>query len=233
MILVYVSRIPALNINLIEISGNKVLETEKIKGVAEKEIFGKYFWLFPKTNVLYYSKNNIEKSLTQQFKRIENININVNKNRALQISIIEREALYTWCGTTIVETENQKCYFLDKNGYIFDEAPYFSGEVYFKFYGAIQDFQKLILFKEKLETIRLRPVALQIVSNGDITVFLSNGSLKQPEIILKANADLNIIAENIETALTTEPLQSNFKNKYSSLEYLDLRYGNKVYSRFR
>jgi len=40
------------------------------------------------------------------------------------------------------------------------------------------------------------------------------------------------IKENLDTALNTEPLKSDFKKKYSSLEYIDLRFGNKVYSKF-
>ena len=70
--------------------------------------------------------------------------------------------------------------------------------------------------------------------NGDIKVFLS-GKKNQPwpEIILKADSDFQKVAENLEAALTTEPLQSNFKNKYSSLLYIDLRVKNKVYYKFQ
>ena len=39
----------------------------------------------------------------------------------------EREALYTWCGDVLPEVnDSEQNVFLDKEGYIFDEAPYFS-----------------------------------------------------------------------------------------------------------
>ena len=146
---------------------------------------------------------------------------------------------------------------MDEDGYIFDEAPYFSGEVYFKFYGLTdvgrpdsgrptsedfplgsyflkQNFKQLISFKDILIGIGLKPVALYATNDGDIQIFLSGGTLPTtgPQIIFRADADFQNVAENLEAALTTEPLQSEFKNKYSSLQYIDLRFGNKVYYKF-
>jgi hypothetical protein len=129
----------------------------------------------------------------------------------------------------------EKCYFMDESGFVFDEAPYFSGEVYFKFYGQMEDFHKLVSFKEIVENMKLDPVAISVEENGDVKVLLSsrNSSETGPEIILKIDSDFQKVAENLQTALGTEPLHTNFKNKYSSLEYIDLRFGNKVYYRFR
>ena len=142
-------------------------------------------------------------------------------------------------------TTNNQCYFLDEDGYIIDEAPYFSGEVYFKFYGSSEglgsyfskeNFKQLILFKDILISFGLKPVAFYLTNNGDAEVFLSKGTSHAlttgPKIIFKQNADFQNIAENLEAALNTEPLKSKFKNKYSSLLYIDLRFGNKVYDKF-
>ena len=153
---------------------------------------------------------------------------------------------------------------MDENGYIFDEAPYFSGEVYFKFYGlpaqagvpdvgipqsgspasgtsplgsyySKQNFQQLLSFKDGLVTFGLKPVALYITNDGEIEFILSGGTAATlgPEIILNNDSDFQKVAENLETALTTEPLQTEFKNKYSVLQYIDLRFGNKVYYKFQ
>ena len=151
------------------------------------------------------------------------------------MSLTERQPKYTWCGETISYGKDQKCNFLDEAGFIFDEAPYFSGEVYFKFYGALpKDFAKFISFKQTLETMGLKPVALYVESDEDMRIFLSTKSSTSmgPEIIFNSSYDLEKTTENLQTALTTEPLQSNFRNKFSSLLYIDLRYGNKVVYKF-
>ena len=51
-------------------------------------------------------------------------------------------------------------------------------------------------------------------------------------ICVGLDSDFEKLAENLQAALMTEPLQSDFKNKFSSLLYIDLRFGNKVYYKF-
>ncbi|HTE48812.1 MAG TPA: hypothetical protein VK675_02830 [Candidatus Paceibacterota bacterium] len=249
--LAFLARLPGLNIADVEIVGNKVVDSETIKTTVKNEIYGNYLWFFPKTDIFFFPKNSIIEALNNRIPRLDGINLTVKDNKILEISVSEREAKYLWCGATPVELKSDskpKCYFLDKNGYIFDEAPYFSGDVYFTFYGAIDfkedvplglnflpaNFGKLVTLIEMLQSMKLVPVALYLQENGDIKIFLSGKStLSGPDLIFRLDSDLSAIVENLETALTTEPLQSNFKKKYSSLEYIDLRYGNKVYYRFR
>ena len=160
--------------------------------------------------------------------------------------------MYTYCGETLppIDTpieDSNKCYFIDEAGYIFDDAPYFSGAVYLKFYGATgrenplgahffePNFRKLVLLKDALERIDLKPVIFDVKDNGDISVFLTSlsSSVRGPEVILKSDADMDKVVENLQSVLDTEPLKSDFRNKYSSLIYIDLRFGNKVYYKFK
>ena len=243
----YLSRLKTLNISEIQITGNKVVDTEAIKTVVEGQIAGKYLWLFPKSNIFFYPENNIKHELWNEFKRINNINLSINNNKILEISLTERDAKYTWCGEApdlIAKLPSEEqCYFMDANGYIFDIAPYFSGDVYFKFYGVAElgsyflkkNFQPLISFKDILIGMGLKPVALYTTDGGDIQIFLSGGTslTDVPKILFKADADLENVAENLQAALNTEPLLSKFKNNYSKLQYIDLRFGNKVYDKFQ
>lgn len=250
IILSFLSKWEKLNINAIQISGNKVLETQMIEDVVKEEIAGNYFYFFPKTNFLLYPQHKIETDLKNKFKRIKNIFVNDRNIKTLDISLTERTALYTYCGTNLptLDNNNQKCYFVDDEGYIFDEAPYFSGEVYLKFYGATnpngenpigayffqQNFGKLILLKETLEKIGIKPVVFYLEDGGDMKMFLSSSTSELGlEIIFKSDSDFEKMVENLQSVLSTEPLQSDFKNKYSSLLYIDLRFGNKVYYKFK
>lgn len=245
----YLSRIKKLNIAEINIEGNKIIDTDKVKSVVENEIAGKYFWLFPKTNILLYPKNSIKTKVGDTFKRFKNVEISL-QNGVLLVSVAERAPEYTWCKKEpTIDDDQEDCYFLDGDGYIFDKAPYFSGEVYFKFYGqndleqgeasgsylASGYFDNLILFKSILEDMGLKPVILHLEENNDIKMFLTKAKPTSlgPEIIFKKDSDVQKIAENLKAALDTEPLLSKFKNEYSSLEYIDLRFGNKVYYKFK
>lgn len=237
----YISRIKRLNIAEVQVQGNKVIDTEAVIEVVNREIAGKYLWLFPKTNILLYPKSKIRTKIADKFKRFKDITLSLGTEKNLVISVSERAPEYTWCGIIPPQTtEKEICYFLDKDGYIFDEAPYFSGEVYFKFYGKAnvgtyfskenqENFAQLILFKDALVAMELKPVVLYIEDTEDIKIFLSRG----PQILFKKDADFERVAENLKAAISTEPLKSKLKNNYSTLSYIDLRFGNKVYYKFR
>ena len=254
--LVFYSRSEKLNIQNVEISGNKTIENKIIEETAKNIMAGYYFGFVPKTNFLFYPKKEIRNDLAYKFKILKDISFNLKNLQTLEITLAEREAKYTWCGITPelavkppsslggLTANDQPCYFMDEDGYIFDGAPYFSGTVYFKFYGPQssgsyffkQNFKQLIAFKDILLGLGLKPVTLYVTSNGDVEIFLSKGassrSTVESKIIFKLEADLQNVIENLEAALNTEPLKSKFKNKYSSLLYIDLRFGNKVYDKF-
>ncbi len=245
----FFSKWQRININNIQISGNKVIETKMIEDVIKEKIAGNYLWVFPKTNFLIFPRGGIKKELADKFKRLKNISLSVQDMRTLNVSVDERTALYTYCGLAPAELDpsGQKCYFMDENGYIFDEAPYFSGEVYLKFFGRPTsetdpagsyffqpNFTKLISLKETLDKIGIKPVIFFVEDTGDIKVFLSSPGIGLgPFITFKADADYDQVAENLQSVLTTEPLRTEFRTKYSSLLYIDLRFGNKVYYKFR
>lgn len=252
--LVFLSRWEKININNVQISGNKIIETEAIEQIIHSNLSGYYFWFFPKTNFLLYPKKEIKSELAEKFKRLKDISFDEKDIKTLKISVSEYEGKYLWCGTTLTTWTsdvqvNEKCYFMDENGYIFDEAPYFSGEVFFKFYGEIAsvsenpigsfflpgNFEKITLFKKTLEEMGLRPSAFLKDDTGDINIFLSSNTIISmgPKIIFKIDSDFKKLAENLQAVFTTEPFQSDFKNKYASLLYIDLRFGNKVYYKFQ
>ena len=257
-IFTYVSGLAKLNISGIEVAGNKITDTELVQNAVREELAGKYFWLIPKTNIFFYPKNKIKAKLAENFKRLDHISLSMKGENVLEVSTTERKAEYVWCGDAVPTIESEEnCYFMDATGYIFDTAPYFSGDVYFKFYGLIHrttaegkvienenpagayfaqaDFSRMISLKDMLSEIGLSPVLLYKAPDEGIKVYLDSKSsaILGPEILIKIDADFQKIVENLQSALTTEPLLTDFKKKYSSLLYLDLRFGNKVYFKFR
>jgi len=246
-----IARISSINIKTVTVSGNLIVESRDIKNIIEKNLTGNYLWIFPKTNFLIYPKNKIKNELAEKFRRLKEINFNILDSKSLEVSVSEYEGKYLWCGENASIAENkteQECYFLDNDGYLFDQAPFFSGEVYFKFYGSIidsknnpigayflpKDFKQIILLKQNLEQIKLKLVSFwwnEDKGEGEYT--LSGSQTSVPKIILKMNSNYQKLAENLQAALETEPLKTDFQNKYSSLLYLDLRFGNKVVYKFK
>ena len=239
--LYFLSRWKELNIIEVQVEGNKVLDAQKLEDFVSEKISGKYLYLFPKSNFVLTPRSKIKKELLNNFRRIETISFDGTDPNILKIFITEREPLYTWCGESIL-TPLDKCQFVDYNGYAFDEAPYFSGDVYFRFYGTLDEyyfakdrFTDLVLFIENLERLDIKPVALYLKPDSEIEIYLSSNFVIQesPKIILNSSDDLAKLFQNLRASIEVDPLKTDFKEKYSSLLYLDLRFVNKVYYKFK
>jgi hypothetical protein len=250
--LIFLSYWDEINIQDIQVVGNKIVEKEAIKEVAQEFITGKTVLFFAKSNSFVYPEKKIEKKLAEKYKRLKNITVEVDANdlKTMWITVSEYEGKYLWCGEKPAEEESvlQECYFLDSEGYIFDKAPYFSGEVYFKLYGntgfdllnpissyfSPEYFKKVILLKEAMEKMNLKPVVFYLKNNTEAEFYLSSNKnkLNAPKVLFEVNSDYSKLIENLQSAITTEPLQSDLKNRINSLSYIDLRFGNKIFYKF-
>jgi hypothetical protein len=246
--LTYLSRSEKFNISTVEVFGNKVIDGEQIKAVVENNMSGYYLWLFPKSNFLLYPKTRIERDLQMQFRRLKDISFNVVGRKSLEVKLNEREGKYLWCGVDLPQDmSTTECYFMDSSGYIFDNAPYFSGDIYFKFFGPVSDtttpigntfepslFGSLTTFKDSLAALGVKPSTIYLSPDGEIDLYMSsNISIPNaPKIIFKVDSNLEKIIENLQAALDTEPLKTDFVKKYKTLQYIDLSFGNKVYYKF-
>jgi hypothetical protein len=244
--LTYFSRSSKFRIEDIQVTGNKIVESDAIKNIILNDLAGYYLWLFPKSNFLIYPQDKIAADLASNFKRLDDIKIDAKGSTKLEVSLNEREGKYLWCGEDISDKADD-CYFMDQSGYLFDKAPFFSGNVYFKFFGNLDgqsenktgeyfmpgNFGSILAFKSTLANIGVKPAALLTKPDGDMEFYLSSSLKAGPKIALRKDADLEKVSENLQAALDTEPLTTDFKKKFSNLEYIDLRFGNKVYYKFK
>lgn len=241
----FLSRIKKINIDIqnIEVSGNNVIDTEEVQKIAKRDLSGKYLFLFPRTNYFISPERKIKIDLLENFKRFSNVELSVKDARLLSIKVVEREGKYLWCGENPpVSNEEGVCYFLDESGFIFDKAPFFSNGVYFKYYGTLgedvfepignyflpQNFRKTVSLNQLLISMKLSPLYFFQNESGYMNIVLPNGA----KIIFKPDADFEKLAENLEALFSTEPFKTDFVKKYTSLLYIDLRFGNKVYYKF-
>jgi hypothetical protein len=132
------------------------------------------------------------------------------------------------------------CYFLDDQGFIFSEAPSFSDGVYTVFssdpvldeplsktYLAPDVFAPINPFIKTLEESGLYPKVF-VTTMDEYHLILSNGGL----IEWKSSTDFEQIRSSI-ASLIIDPSFLKENNALDNLLYIDLRYGNKVFYKFR
>lgn len=237
----YLSRYPKFVIQEIEIRGAKAISKEHLETLAEEKISGNYAFIFSKKNILIYPKGSLEKALLDKFKRIQKLSVE-RLGQKLIIDVEERQGEYLLCGS------EDSCYFMDSVGFVFDKAPNFSGSVYFKIYTdafftqgeeiigrKFLEEEKLLgifVFRDRISQI-IQIDSLEAPESGEYKFNLAiGGNTLKPYIFFRKEGDFNKLFENLTLALETEPLLSEFQNK-ANLEYLDLRYNNKVLYKFK
>lgn len=240
--LVLLSRIRPILIDTVVVTGARVIEPTAIEASVRSNITGAHLYLFPKRNALIYPKRKILRQLRETFPRIETVTITQNGFQELDVTISEREGKYLWCGNVFPEPVGAHCYFMDHTGFIFTEAPYFSGTVYFKWYGGGKGDQPigmtafspeivtpLVSFIESVEDLGAKPYALVAVDAHTYELYLERTGDVGPKIILSTKDDLVKIFDNLSSAFTTDSFREVIKNKFAGISYIDLRYENKVY----
>ena len=242
----FISRSDFLAIKEVEISGNVVTDTEDIQKIADTVAAGYLLWIFPKTNTFIYPTKKVKQEIEDSFPRIETVRVKHVAFSKIAITLKERVIYALWCVSdgevlpadeTASETTADKCYFLDKSGYIFAEAPLFSGDVYLRFYGELTEqnperhfylpaeiFAALSRFIDGVKLLGLSPQTISAGEGPDFEIGLSNG-----KILFEIESDLNITLENLHSLLSSNEFGDNPDASLSRLDYIDLRFGNKLF----
>ncbi|OGG54833.1 hypothetical protein A3D62_02235 [Candidatus Kaiserbacteria bacterium RIFCSPHIGHO2_02_FULL_49_11] len=223
---------PALQIQDIAVSGNEVVTADEIKSIAGRVLSGTYFFLFPKSNTLWYPQGDIEATILSSFERLKEVSVSRENLTGISITVAERSPASLWCR----ELGNVTCYFLNDEGLIFAKAPDFTGNVFFRFYGGIEasdpigktylqeheEFSRAIGFIEALRGVGLLPIELRVVNGEDMELIMEDGT----RVLISRNRDFSETFENLKIVLDSETFK---KRAGLDIDYLDLRFGNKIY----
>lgn len=140
------------------------------------------------------------------------------------------------------DPSKNNCYFLDKTGFIFDKAPSFTDKVYFKYYTikpteserspkgekvlSDKNFIRVESFLNLLKKLDFKPVKIVHKQHNDYEIYLSSGG----GIRFSLDQDLEEVAEALQVSLNSEVFE---EKSLDQLQYLDLRFNNKVFYKFK
>ncbi len=223
-----------LNVKKIEVVGMTTLNADDLAQNVQKTLDGRYLGLFSRSNVLILPWMTIGNSLKKDFLKVDRALVRITGKNSIKIIISERTPVGIWCESK--ERGVKSCYFLDKSGFIYTEAPEIIGNSFLYFYGGTFEnpigntyvgnpkFLRLYAFMNKLKELGFAPVSLSSLPDNEY------------EIDLEAGGQINFNeSQTFETSLSDidAMLQSNAISTstafLSKLNHLDLRYGNKVH----
>ncbi len=237
---VFVSHMKRFIISDIQIVGNSVTTDDKLKQIVQEDLAGKYFWLFPKANAAIFPRQALAANIFSEIPRIQDVNIELLNPVTLQVSVKERKPYALYCKQAVDDLSAENCFFIDEEGFIFSEAPLFSGAVYFiytsnrifgeplgQYFLPKKDFMEVANFVENVEDLGVEGRRLEL-SDGVFHLFLSSSG----EIIWNKEDPASLVWQNLNAFLSDKEIasQPDFLEKIS---YIDLRFKNKVFYKFQ
>ncbi len=212
----------------IEIVGNVVTKNEEIQAIISKNLSGNYLWIIPRTNTLLYPKNKIIKDLMELEPRLSKIEVNTPSVQSVIFNVSERSPRAMYCNDVSNTSTPADCYFIDSNGFIFSEAPAFSGGVYMVYtsdpkldsplrtnYFEKEKFLLIDNFVTSLPNIDLYPKIFES-KRDEYSLILSNNAIIRWNI----KQDLTTIYSNLDTLIHSESFKKD--GGFNNILYLEI-----------
>lgn len=228
---------PSINISTVVIQGNHVVTNEEINAVVDEVLAGSYWYLFPRRSSLIYPEQELSASILERLKRIKSIELVRTDLHTLSIDVREQQSYALWCRSGKREGQ-EECYFLNKDGLVYAPAPNFTGNVFFRFYDDLNSgdvigklyldgsFDRITVLIDSIRNLGEVPVALRPLTADDFELHMENGSA----ILFGRKQRSSEVVDNLKAVHGSE----TFKNvNGKDIDYIDLRFGNKVYFKLR
>ncbi|MDB5238162.1 MAG: hypothetical protein JWM46_432 [Candidatus Kaiserbacteria bacterium] len=238
----WVSYLPRLAVREITIEGANQLDPQLIRSYTESVIDDGSFHFLSRSNIFLYPKAIVEKGIVDSFPRVRAASVARNGllGQTLTVTVDERAPFALWCRAL----DQNDCFAMDDQGFIFTEAASSTDSVRFEqpyiFSGGVaSDTVSVIgrtfapghvpgilaLLRLLGQSADLTPMSVTVSDDQDFFVTFAQG------FILKASygESPSTLSRNIHLVLGSDALVG----KESQLEYVDLRFGNRVYYKLK
>ncbi len=248
---VYLANLPRLAIKELRIKGTHLLAPGDLLAVAEQSLEGKYLGLINKNNFFLYPRERLSAALLSRFDKLAVAESQTDYGGVLTVRVREHEAAALWCVLDSVGAKT--CHFLDETGLAFAPAPKFSGPVLFEITASrpaeLGSFPlPAALWDKVFSLVRKLPEALpaelvaapeiyraELISLSELKLWLKGRGETEAKafpLLVKMSDPLEYLVETLRSGLASREFLAEIKGHRADLEYLDLRFGDKIFYRF-
>ncbi len=229
LILIFIARADFLQVQNFEVLGAETVNQEQVNQVASSFIAGQRFLVIPKSNILFLDEDKLASTLLSDFTRFEKVDIDKKfLSKRVELKITERQPEFLWC------SGDNTCFLMSSDGLVFDsvgqslekrEKIIFQGVLEgnpvlqnFATAERMQNYAKLI---EVFKNNKISISAINIESEDKATADTNIGSI----IFSPGEADLSTTAQNAVLLIN----EVRTKNPSARFQYIDARFGNKMF----
>jgi cell division septal protein FtsQ len=241
-LVVWLSHAQFMRITTVTVSGESTLNASDISNLVLANLTDSYLYLFPKNNIFLYPKFKTEADLTKQMPTIAKVSVNAKDFHTLNVVVTERARKALWCGDSV--TSASACFWLDQDGTAYAAASDLSISLeatgsYQKYYGSLtgsaperyitpDQFHALSALIDALAQNQTNnPVqSIEVTAAGDVHVTFAD-TFTLIFNLSSAGAD---VYQRFTLALTSDAFVAHTLGDF---QYLDLRFGDKLYYKLK
>lgn len=223
---------PYVRVSEIGVRGTETINPTQVTANVAASLDGRTL-LFPNDSIALYSSARIEKNLQEAFPALKEAETQRTRLTSIAVNVIEREPAFHWCGESTATTS--PCFVGDTQGFLFrrDEVasstlPTLYGpltqktDVLRSYVRAPGSAESVVALARTLTDagIQVAHAALQV--NDEVTLMLASG----PQVYYVLGRESHV-AETLPTLLeeVTKPEEP--------VEYIDMRFGDRIYVKRR
>ncbi len=242
----YALNLPFLRIERIEVRGQRLLAAAEIEQAVRDMLGGSYFGLAPRDSVFLISRPGLAEGLLDRYSVIERASVERIFPNRLAVNITERKLWGIYCdrpsarpepGAGNTGAEERQCFYLDTRGIAYEKLSDVRGWLLPVIYAArpvtageqAAPPSTLQYFKEAdaavaLISARILSMRLATTTADDVRFDLAEGW----HLLVNVSRPVSDWGRVLGTVLDQE-----IRERRGELEYVDLRFGAKVFYRFK
>ncbi len=237
----FLSQIEFFSIKQVVISGNVHMTTEEVNNIVETSLNGKYLLLFSKRNGFLYQRDEIIENIQKAYPRVKNVKVYTESFSTLNVRIEERERTALWCSPI-------QCFEVDNTGYIFAELlPDESVDVATVTFNGLEErigsmpigatvldpepYTEILSVANLMKEVNLPVKTVEFRSKDEVYFWIADtvGTstvMSKRRVIFTTRKSYTEAYENLKAALKSDAFKQGM-----NFEYIDTRFGNKVFYR--
>jgi len=247
---------PKISIETVNVRGASIVSEEAVRKIFDQQTAAPFLGLFSRKNALLLPYSKIKNEISESFRTVAAVNVSFESPNKAVLSLKEREPFTLWClsvsatATTAPPPQNpSNCFYADKTGFIFAEAPKFSGDVFVIWSGFVSnrgeggavgwpvgqnilseaDFVALNKFMENLSGLGLKISSVAEVSQSEVELRAARTGTK---ILIDRRIAYDQTLQNLDSIIAAK--QVEFKGKFlERLEQIDARFGGKAFIKIK
>ena len=233
----YVLNRQALRVRTVEVSGVRQIPAAEIEAAVRAVIDGSILGLIPRDSVLLVSAETVEHALRERFPAIEAVNVGRRLPNRLTVAVGERSLWGIYCADPAAGAAARACALLDRRGTAYEVLVDARGWLLPVVFGTVPPKPgEPAVTPRLLELFAAADLALGAIGADAIAVAVASSTPADVRIRLAEGWELFVEAERRPDEwleILSALLEREVGARRRELQYVDLRFGAKVFYKFK